>query len=148
MTKTRVLFNIVLVLVFFSTTNYNYAQQNGVAVSGQYAGKSTKFAVMVGDVLHFRAAIQTAEELQSKKNKYDFEIIIVGELAKIITEDKSLIKDFDQSEILGIQLVVCENALIYFNVDKSKLDKRLLLTKNSWIYMFELKDKGFNTLNV
>jgi len=146
--KTRVLFNILMLLVFFSTTNYNYAQKKGVAVSGQYAGKSTKFAVMVGDVLHFRAAIQTAEELQSKKNKYDFEIIIVGELAKIITEDKSLIKDFDQSERLGIKLVVCENALIYFNVDKSKLDKRLLLTKNSWIYMFELKDKGFNTLNV
>lgn len=97
---------------------------------------------MVGDVLHFRAAIQTAAELQSKKNKYDFEIIIVGELAKIIAEDKSLIKDFDKSEILGIQLVVCENALIYFNVDKSKLDKRLLLTKNSWIICLILKTKA------
>ena len=114
----------------------------------EYAGKSTKFAVMVSDVLHFRAAIMTAEEMQTNKKKFAFEIVVVGELAKDLVEDKTLLEDINRTEALGVKIVVCENALVYFKVPLEQLDKRLKTTKNAWVYMFELKDKNYNTLSI
>lgn len=32
-------------------------------------------------------------------------------------------------------------------VSKNKLDKRMTTIRNGWIHMFELKDKGYNTLS-
>ncbi|PUV25419.1 hypothetical protein DCO56_10325 [Sphingobacterium athyrii] len=103
---------------------------------------------MVTDVQHFRASILTANEMNVKGNQYSFVIVVAGELAKDIAEDPSLLDDIAACEKIGAKIVVCENALSYFNIPLEKLDKRLYTTKNSWIYMFQLKDKGYNTLNV
>lgn len=118
------------------------------SATAKYNGTSTRFAVMVGDTLHFKAAVSTAEQLQVKKNKYKFEIVVVGELAKALVEDKELAAEIDKADGLGVKIVVCEAALTYFNVTKEKLDKRLATTPNSWIYMFELKDQKYNTLAI
>ena len=114
----------------------------------KYKGTSTRFAVMVGDALHFKAAVTTAEQLQVKENKYKFEIIVVGELAKALVEDKELAAEIDKADKQGVKIVVCEAALTFFNVPKEKLDKRLTTTPNSWIYMYELKDQKYNTLAI
>ena len=113
----------------------------------KYEGKSTKFAVMVGDVTHFKAAILTAEQLLAAGQKFTIEVVIVGELAKAIAEDRSLLDDIDKAEKLGVKLKVCEVALAHFKVSKDKLDKRIGTVRNGWIRMFELKDKGYNTLS-
>lgn len=116
--------------------------------TAKYNGSSTRFAVMVGDTLHFKTAVSTAEQLQVKENKYKFEIIVVGELAKALVEDKEMAIEIDKADKLGVKIVVCEAALTFFNVPKEKLDKRLATTPNSWIYMYELKDKKYNTLAI
>lgn len=101
---------------------------------------------MVSDVLHFKVAIATAEQLKVKEKKLQFEIVAVGELAKALVEDASLVEEFDKAEKMGVKIVVCEIALNFFKVPKEKLDKRLHTTPNALIYMFELKDKKFNTM--
>ena len=140
-------FALIVVLAALLTSPLFGVFGHAVDAAPECCGKkSTSFAVMVSDALHLRAAIATAEEMQVAQNHYAFEIVIVGELVKPLAEDRSLVEDVDKAEKLGVKLVVCENAVTYFKVPREKLDKRLKFTKNGWIYMFELKDKGFNTL--
>jgi intracellular sulfur oxidation DsrE/DsrF family protein len=113
----------------------------------KYEGQSTKFAVMVGDVTHFKAAILTAEQLLEAGQKFTIEVVIVGELAKAIAEDRSLLEEINKADKLGVKLKVCEVALAHFKVSKDKLDKRIATVRNGWIHMFELKDSGYNILN-
>lgn len=101
---------------------------------------------MISDVKHFNTTVQTVEILKLKENGLTFEIVIVGLLAKEIVENKELIKIIDRSEKSGAKLVICEYALDILKVDKSKLDKRISITPNALIYMFELNDQGYNTL--
>lgn len=112
-----------------------------------YEGKSTKFALLVGDVTHFKSAILTAGQMKEANQKFTIEIVIVGELARAISEDGTLIEDINKAEKLGVQLWVCEIAMALFKVSRNKLDKRILTVRNGWIHMFEVKDKGYNTLN-
>jgi len=114
----------------------------------EYKGHSTRFAFLVSNERHFQGVIKTAEKMNVKKNRFSFEIVVVGTLAKDLVENKELIKEIDKAEKLGVKIVVCEGAMKHFNVPKSQLDKRLLTTPNAWIYMFELQDKGFNTLSL
>lgn len=112
-----------------------------------YNGQSTKFAIMVSDALHFESAMLTAQEMQIKEKGFKFEIIAVGILTQELIENKELVKTIEIGEELGVEIIVCENAMDFFGVDKTDLDSRLKTTKNGWVYMFELKDQGYNTLN-
>jgi len=103
---------------------------------------------MVADVLHFNIIVETLELLKLKENGMTFEIVMVGKLAKEIVEDPKLREGIDRSEKAGAKLVVCEYALDLFKVDKSKLDKRISKTPNAFLYMFELNDRGYNTITV
>lgn len=114
----------------------------------EYNGHSTRFAFLVTNERHFQGVMNTAEKMELKKNNFSLEIVVVGTLVKDLAENKELTKEIDKAENLGVKIVVCEGAMKHFNVPKSQLDKRLLTTPNAWIYMFELKDKGFNTLSL
>lgn len=144
--KTRTLFSWVATLFLMASTATTFAQAfNPTPI--EYEGESTKFAIMVSDALHFESAVLTAKEMQIKERGYKFEIVAVGVLVKELSEDKALLNAVDESEKLGIKIVICENAMDFFDVKKSDLDQRLKTTKNGWAYMFELKDKGYNTMN-
>lgn len=112
----------------------------------EYNGTSTKFAVMVPDVLHFKAGVETGERMKLTENNYKFEMVIIGELSKAIVEDESL-KDFlDRGIKAGMDFSICEYALDLMGIDKSKVDKRIKIVPNGWLQMYELKDKGYNTI--
>lgn len=112
-----------------------------------YEGKSTKFAIMVGNVEHFKAAVLTADQLLKNGENFTIEVVAVGELVKDIADDTSLFEDINKAEALGLKLTVCEVAMASNKVSKNKLDKRITTIRNGWIHMFELKDKGYNTLS-
>ena len=112
-----------------------------------YEGKSTKFAIMVGNVEHFKAAVFTADQLLKNGENFTIEVVAVGELVKDIADDTSLFEDINKAEALGLKLTVCEVAMASNKVSKNKLDKRMTTIRNGWIHMFELKDKGYNTLS-
>lgn len=112
----------------------------------EYHEKSTKFAVMVPDVLHFKAGVETAERMNLKENGYQFEMVIIGELAKEVVEDPSLKSYLDRAEKAGMNFTICEYALDLLEVNKAKVDKRIKIIPNGWLRMYELKDRGYNTL--
>lgn len=144
--KTNFLLTLILLTVLIFNSNYTNAQTQTLGSKVEYHGSNKKLAVMVSDANHFNATVETVELLKLKENGLTFEIVIVGILAKEIIENQELRKIIDRAEKTGAQLVICEYALDILKVDKSKLDKRISITPNALIYMFELKDKGYNTL--
>ena len=144
--RANFLSTLLLLTVLIFSSNYSQAQTQTLGAKVEYKGSSKKLAVMVSDVLHFNVSIETIELLDLKKNGLAFEIVIVGKLAKEIVENEALKQAIDKAEKVGAKLVICEYALDLLTVDKLKLDKRIHITPNALVYMFELKDKGFNTL--
>ncbi|QHC86195.1 hypothetical protein AS589_16060 [Empedobacter brevis] len=144
--KTNFLSTLILVTALIFTSNYSNAQSQTFGNKVEYKGSNKKLAVMIADVKRFNTTVETVESLKLKENGLTFEIVIVGILAKEIVENKELIELIDRAEKSGAQLVICEYALDILKVDKSKLDKRIIITPNALIYMFELNDKGYNTL--
>lgn len=145
--RTKLLF-LLLAMSFLALPYNSISAQEPIKNEATYTGKSTKFALMVSDVVHFQSALNTVEAMNIKKNNFTFEIVVIGKLAKDLVENKDLKTDIDRSEKLGSKIVVCEGALSYFNVSKEQLDNRLFTVKNAWIYMFQLQDDGYNTLSV
>ncbi|MEJ5147501.1 hypothetical protein [Sphingobacterium sp. MYb388] len=144
--RANFLSTLLLLTVLIFSSNYSQAQTQTLGAKVEYKGSSKKLAVMVSDVLHFNVSIETIELLDLKKNGLAFEIVIVGKLAKEIVENEALKQAIDKAEKVGAKLVICEYALDLLKVDKLKLDNRIHITPNALVYMFELKDKGFNTL--
>jgi len=144
--RANFLSTLLLLTVLIFSSNYSQAQTQTLGAKVEYKGSSKKIAVMVSDVLHFNVSIETIELLDLKKNGLAFEIVIVGKLAKEIVENEALKQAIDKAEKVGAKLVICEYALDLLKVDKLKLDNRIHITPNALVYMFELKDKGFNTL--
>lgn len=140
------MFTLIAILFFLTATTSTFSQ-NPTTESIEYTGQSTKFAIMINNARHYQAAVMTAQALQVKEKGYAFEIVIVGVLAKELVEDKTLMATIALAESLGVKTVVCQSAMDFFGITKEDLDDRLEVTKNAWIYMFELKDKGFNTLS-
>ncbi len=134
-------------IVFVGFPSVSSAQQQQIKTI-KYKGHSTKFAFLITNTDQFFDVVETAQEMDVKNNKFSFEIVVAGKLAKDLADNKELINEIDKAEKLGVKIVVCEGAISYFKVEKSKLGKRLLTTPNAWIYMFELQDKGFKTLSL
>lgn len=126
----------------------NKAAAVATATEIEYAGSSQKFALMIGTTAQFESAVVTAEQMQLKERGFAYEIVVYGELAKALADDSSLLNLIDRSEKMGVKIVICEIALEFFGVSKKQLDPRLSTTPNAWIYMFELKDSGYNTLSL
>ncbi|HBN6702613.1 TPA: hypothetical protein L3261_002750 [Elizabethkingia anophelis] len=144
--KTNFLLTLILFTALIFNSNYSNAQNQTLGGKVEYKGANKKLAVMISDVKHFNTTVETVELLKLKENRLNFEIVIVGILAKEIVENQELMKNIDRVEKTGAKLVICEYALDVLKVDKSKLDKRISITPNALIYMFELNDKGYNTL--
>lgn len=128
-------------------SNINDSTQTMNSHSKVYNGKSTKFAIMVGSIEHFKAAILTADQLQKNNRNFTIEVVAVGKLVKDIAEEQTLLEDINKAEALGVKLTVCEVAMASNKVSKNKLDKRIVTIRNGWVYMFELQDKGYNTIS-
>lgn len=144
--KTNFFSTLILIIALIFTSNYSNAQTQTSTNKSEYKGANKNLAVMISEVKKFNTTVETVESLNLKKNGLTFEIVIVGILAKEIVENKELQKLIDRAEKSGAKMVICEYALDILKVDKSKLDKRIVITPNALIYMFELNDKGFNTL--
>lgn len=139
---------LIGVLVSINIGGGSIAQESSLAGNLEYKGENKNLAVMVTDAMHFHVAVETAEQLNLKASGINFEIVIVGALAKEIVEDSSVKENVEKAISSNADLVVCEYALNMLKVDKGMVDKRIKITPNAWIYMFELQDRGFHTLTI
>ncbi len=144
--KGKILLSILSGMFLLIGLNSVHAQDNHEYEYREYQGTSTKFAYVASDIGQLNTAMATAEMMRVKKNNYKFKVLVTGILAKQIVEDPKLEKKINECEDMGIDLVVCEYALHREDADISQADERLDLEPNTVIYLFELKDKGYNIL--
>lgn len=57
--------------------------------SNVYEGNSTKFAIMVSNVEHFKTTLATANQLYKCDKNFTIKIVAVGELVKAIGVDQA-----------------------------------------------------------
>ncbi|MFZ4861944.1 hypothetical protein ACL9RF_07135 [Sphingobacterium sp. Mn56C] len=144
--KRKTILAALFASLYFFVPTPSKAQQQETPV--QYKGTSTKFAILLSKAGHYPVAVSTAESMAIKKNNYAFEIVVMGELAKELADNKSLLPFIQKAEELGVKTVVCEQALAFFNTPKAALHPSIQTTANAWIYLFELKDKNYNSLSI
>lgn len=138
--------SFILSLLFLSTSSLIYGQGSITVNKPGYEGDSDKFAIMLSQPKHMETAIVTAEMLDIANRGYTFEVVMVGPLAKEMSENPDFKKYIDMSEKLGIKLSVCGIALERQGVDESKVDERIHITANAWLRIYELQDKGYNVI--
>ncbi len=143
--KAKILFTWIAML-FMMTASANLFAQHTNPEPIEYSGTSTQFAVMINNARHYRMAVLTAQELQVEKKGYQFEIVVTGKLVKELAEDESLLETVKKAAELGVKTVLCKKAMDFLGVKKEDLDERIEITPNAWIYMFELRDKGYNVI--
>ena len=106
-----------------------------------------KYAMMVMNVQHFKAAMITGNAFYKKSPKVKFQIIACGNLVKEIAENPELKKEVAKvAQIPGHQVVICGLSIRQLNVDSAKLPKEAVITDNALLYSFGLQEMGYKML--
>ncbi len=71
--RTKLLF-LLLAMSFLALPYNSISAQEPIKNEATYTDKSTKFALMVSNVVHFQSALNTVEAMNIKKNNFTFEI--------------------------------------------------------------------------
>lgn len=109
--------------------------------------KNGKYAMMVMNVQHFKAAMITGNAFYKKSPKVKFQIIACGNLVKEIAENPELKKEVAKAaQIPGHQVVICGLSIRQLNVDSAKLPKEAVITDNALLYSFGLQEMGYKML--
>ncbi len=139
--KTYILSSIFLMLTLFSTANLK-AQQIDI--------DKNNYVVLITKMGHFKPVFMTAEILKTEDgdNFGDFQIVLYGKEVIDIANSKIMDGIIAQSEKFGVQIAVCEMALKKFNVDMSKINKKIKIVPNAFLYNFQLQNEGFKSLSL
>lgn len=146
--------NILILIIVAALTTLTQVAEAQIRLSDQIsentvqAVKTDKYVMLATTVAEFRDALAKAQELNPKKNKYQFEVLISGVLAgDIYKERKDLKKDFKQFDKLGVHMVACEIALDREGAVKNKIHKSIKIIPDTRPYLGELKVDGFKILS-
>jgi intracellular sulfur oxidation DsrE/DsrF family protein len=127
---------------------------NASAQSTPHYEESTnnrKYALLVRNTQHMRAALQTASQLRETGTNYEaFEVVICGKVVKELRdkENQSIPDMFKQAEGLNVRFSVCGMSLNKFNISPELLPEQFELVDNGLIRIFELQDNGYNTIEL
>ena len=126
-----------------STPLHATSFENDQIASIQIKSKG-KYAIMVQNKMHLQAAIMTGEEILKANPKAKFEVVLIGEVVKDIADDTSLKPMLEKAHQGGIKIVSCEFAMKKLGVTKDQYLPIIDTTPNAFIYLFDLKEKGYN----
>lgn len=143
----RTMILLFLALMTFGAGNLNAQTPESIQETEQAIGKNGKYAMLVMNAQHLKAAVSTGVEFKTFSKKIDFQIIACGELVKEISLDQelqSMIKNAVTRH--GLKVLVCGLSIEQFKVDKSLLPNETPVTKNGLIYMFGLQEKNYKSI--
>ncbi|RBA29177.1 hypothetical protein [Flavobacterium tibetense] len=111
--------------------------------------KKGKYALLVRNVEHLKAAIQTGMEFKTRSNKIDFQIVICRKVIQEITSNNKL-----QSQIqLAInqkqfKILACGLSLKKLDINPTLLPSEMKSTTNGLTYIFGLQELGYKTITL
>lgn len=141
---------LIIALSFFAFIPYTSlkAQTTEINTIETSIKKDGKYALLVRNVQHLKAAIITGKELKTKYPDIQFEIVACGELVKSIAETTDLQNLIHESLEKEVKVLVCGLSIRQLNIDATAIPKTIPLTENGLIYIFGLQENGFKTITL
>lgn len=120
-------------------------------MKGQNANKAEKkYALLVSAEDHVKMASKTARSLFSdtKYSASAFEVILCGKAVETLRGDAEWNKILQEGKKLGIVYKVCGISLDKFKIDEKSLPKEVEVVPNGILQMYDLKEQGYNTVEL
>ncbi|WP_266206196.1 DoxX family membrane protein [Pontibacter kalidii] len=130
----------------YATTNAQSSTQQGSIIPA--AGKN--YAVLISQPNHLKAAVNTAESI-TKDSKYNRESFVVMACAKSVEafkKDGRMAAEIEKGRAAGVTYMLCGMSLKQFNITAADLVDGVEITPNGLTYMFNLKQKGYTTVEL
>ncbi len=111
---------------------------------------STKYAVLISQPNHLKAAVNTAETVtkDSKFNRDTFVIMACGKSVEAFKKDGAMAAEIEKGRAAGVRYMLCGMSLKQFNINATDLVDGVEITPNGLTYMFDLKQQGFTTVEL
>jgi uncharacterized membrane protein YphA (DoxX/SURF4 family)/intracellular sulfur oxidation DsrE/DsrF family protein len=133
-------------LTFSSCTTTGTIAQS----STQQSTTKQKYAVLISQPSHLKAAVNTAESITkySKYNSEAFVIMACGKSVEAFQKGSDLAPFIEKGSALGVTFKICGMSLKQFKVDQSILVDGLEVEPNGLTYMFDLQLQGYKTVEL
>ena len=136
----------MVLLGSYATTNaQSSAQQRTTAPT-----KGKNYAVLISQPNHLKAAVNTAESI-TKDSHYKRESFVVMACAKSVEafkKDGGMAAEIEKGRAAGVTYMLCGMSLKQFNIAATDLVDGVEVTPNGLTYMFDLKQKGYTTVEL
>ncbi len=132
----------------FTLTAGTYARAASAIETPVLVKPVKKYAILVRNAQHLKAAVMTGEALRKENSLNQFEIVVIGDVVKNLGPADELNAAIETSRKQGLKIVACEYAMDQFNVKKADINPSVMTTPNAFIYFFELQEKGFKTITL
>lgn len=111
--------------------------------------KKGKYALLVRNAEHLKAAIQTGMEYKTKSEKIDFQIVICGKVMQEITTNQEILSQI-QSAInqKHLKILACGLSLKKLDINPTLLPSEMTSTTNGLTYIFGLQELGYKTITL
>ncbi|MBB6610531.1 DoxX family membrane protein [Pontibacter sp. Tf4] len=141
-----VVIGLMVLLGSCATTN----AQNTMNQRMTHTTASTKYAVLISQPNHLKAAVNTAETItkDSKYNRDSFVVMACGKSVEAFKKDGAMAAEIAKGRAAGVTYILCGMSLKQFNIALSDLIDGVEITPNGLTYMFDLKQKGYTTVEL
>jgi intracellular sulfur oxidation DsrE/DsrF family protein len=109
-----------------------------------------KYAVLISQPNHLRAAVNTAETItkDSRYKRESFVVMACGKSVEAFVKGSDMAQEFEKGKAAGITYRVCGMSLKQFNIDASSLVDGVEVIPNGLTYMFDLQEQGYTTVEL
>ncbi|MCP2044307.1 DoxX family membrane protein [Pontibacter sp. HSC-36F09] len=126
------------------------AAHNTTAPKAIAAETGKKYAVLISQPNHLKAAVNTAETItkESRYQRESFVVMACGKSVEAFVKGSSMAQELEKGKAAGITYRVCGMSLKQFNIDASTLIEGVEVIPNGLTYMFDLQQQGYKTVEL
>lgn len=138
------------IMAFAALLFFTYASMAQVIDKHDPAHEKKDYAVLISQPNHVVAAVDTGETLtaESEFQRGEFVIMACGKSVEAFVKGSEFSEVISKGAEAGIKYRICGMSLKQFKVAPESLMEGLEVVPNGLTYIFELKLKGFTTLEL
>jgi intracellular sulfur oxidation DsrE/DsrF family protein len=140
---------LLLVLLFTFSSTKTIAQASAPLTKQEKNDlkKHLHYAFLAEEDKHLKGAWQTYQQLtEAGIPVRDFEVVVIGKLAKNIAENPELHQLVTEKSDGKFRVTVCDMALEKLQVDKQKLPAKAEIISNGYLRIFQLQANNYLTV--
>jgi uncharacterized membrane protein YphA (DoxX/SURF4 family)/intracellular sulfur oxidation DsrE/DsrF family protein len=143
---TIVAIGLMVLLGSCATTNAQNNMQKGIT---QTTG-NINYAVLISQPNHLKAAVNTAETItkESSYKRESFVVMACGKSVEAFKKDGGMAAEIAKGRAAGVTYMLCGMSLNQFKIPVTDLVDGVEITPNGLTYMFDLKQKGYTTVEL